>query len=141
MARRTNVKRPLGLWPQPYEVDSAINKRAQAMARMKKSFSRSDSDKAAGSLINALYGRNAVLEGGERQRIKDVLWEDYQSYPSGYKGFHRTAVARKGRRKLAKLGFTNPAGTFEARAKRAIKKGEKFLVSLPARLRGKRRKR
>ena len=36
----------------------------------------------------------------------------------------------------------NPsARSFEARATRAIRKGEKFLVSLPARLRGKRRKR
>ena len=35
----------------------------------------------------------------------------------------------------------NPPGSFEARATRAIRKGEKFLVSLPARLRGKRRKR
>ena len=39
--------------------------------------------------------------------------------------------------KVKDLGLrkTNPSGTFEARAKRAIKKGEKFLVSVPSRIR------
>ena len=42
--------------------------------------------------------------------------------------------------KMTKPLAKNPSHSFEARAVRAIRKGEKFLVSLPARLRGKRKR-
>ena len=94
-AARRNAKRPRGLWPQPYEVDEAVNRRAQAMARTGRKFSRVDSDAAADKLIAELYGRSAIVEDSQRAKVRNLLWNDFQDYPKGFKGFHRTAAGRR----------------------------------------------
>jgi len=92
----TDAKRPLNaLWPNPGEIDTAINKRAQAMARTDKEFSRADSDAAADRLIDELFGRNAEIEPSERSKIREILWNDYGSYPQGYRGYHLTGPGKK----------------------------------------------
>ena len=92
----TDVKRPFNqLWPNPGEIDQAVNRRAQAMARTGKEFSRSDSDAAADQLISELFGRNAEVESSQRSKIRELLWNDYDSYPKGYRGFHLTGPGKK----------------------------------------------
>jgi hypothetical protein len=109
VGRAANPKRPANrFWPAPYEVDQAINKRAQAMARTGKQFTRADSDDYADRLIRALYGRNAMVADSERDKIRRLLWNDYQDYPAGFKGFHRTAAGKRTERQRVKYMGVRP---------------------------------
>lgn len=128
VGRQDNPKRPANrFWPLPYEVDQAINKRAQAMARTGKQFTRADSDDYADRLIRALYGRNAMIADSERDKIRRLLWSDYQDYPAGFKGFHRTAAGKRTER--ARVGYMR---VWQGRAAKSSNPKPRGLKRLPA---------
>jgi dGTP triphosphohydrolase len=146
MRRRTNIKTPRGAWPAPYEVDSAINKRAQAMARAGKPYSRTESNAQARKIVSRLFGRNAHVDSGTRAHIATLLWNDYQSYgpktnPKGRKmtkAQKRVNASKKSKQKrmaaaLRKfLKAQNPAANY-AGAK--IQRNKGSITIIPIKLR------
>jgi hypothetical protein len=79
-ATRQNIKSPRGVWPAPHEIDTAVNRRAQAMFRARRSFTRTQSDSEARKIIDRLFGKSSHVDAEARQHIAELLWNDYQSY-------------------------------------------------------------
>lgn len=114
--KQGNLPRSRGVWPAPYEIDRAVNKRAQAMARTRRQFTREQSDRAADAIVRSLYGRNALVPDSDVSHVRSLLWNDYNSYAPGYKGAHRNPRGAKGRFERCVKAVSERGGAYDPRA-------------------------